>query len=429
MNICLKNARVFDGKAFLEGLRHVVVQEGRIVSLGTEEPRDFPGEVRDLEGAWLCPGFWDLHAHLREPGQEWREDLTSGSLAGAAGGFTTLVAMPNTDPPVDCPSAVSYVARKGRDLPGARVLPAGCVSKDRKGEELAELLKMAEEGAVLFTDDGSPVRSSGLLRLALRYLADTGIRVFEHPEDRSLFGKGQVHEGRISAASGLAGVPSSCEVLGVQRGIELARETRGRIHFTHLSAARSLELVRAAKAEGLEVTCDVTPHHLVFCEEDVMASGYDGYFKVNPPLRSEADREALWAGLADGTVDAVATDHAPWHEDEKDLPFQEAAFGIASLECAAAGVLDGAVRRGVPLERVLGAFTSGPRRLLDREPEPLREGAPADLTAVDPNRVEKVDPRGWRSKCRRSPWEGLVLKGWPVLTLRDGRVLWSAPEA
>lgn len=429
MSIWLKNATVFDGKAFMEGTRHLVVEGGRIAHLGAEAPEGFEGQTLDLEGRWLCPGFWDLHTHLREPGQEWREDLTSGSLAGAAGGYTTLVAMPNTDPPVDCPSAVSYVARKGRELPGARVLPAGCVSKERKGEELAELLKMAEEGAVLFTDDGAPVRSSGLLRLALRYLDGTGLAVMEHSEDRSLFGKGQVHEGVISAVSGLAGVPSSCEVLGVQRGIELLREVGGRLHFTHLSAARSLELIRDAKAEGLSVTCDVTPHHLTFSEEDVMASGYDGYFKVNPPLRSVRDREALWGGIEDGTVDAIGTDHAPWHADEKDLPFQEASFGIASLECAAAGVLDGAARRGVAAEKVLAALTRAPRCILGRGGDDLLAvGAEADLTVVDPDRVEKVNPRLWRSKTKHSPWSGVVLKGWPVLTLLGDRVLWRASE-
>jgi dihydroorotase len=424
----LKNAKIFDGDRFLEGLRDVTLEEGKIrrivpAGAGAEEV-----ESVDLEGRILSPGFVDLHAHFRDPGQTWREDLTSGSLAAAAGGFVLAVAMPNTDPAVDTPELAEYVAGRGVFAPGARIVPAGCVSKRREGRELAELRKMARAGAVLFTDDGAPVGSSELLRLALLYADQAGLRIMEHPEEKSLSEKGQIHEGAVSALCGLKGIPGSSELLGVQRGIALARETGASIHLTHLSLASSVSAVRAAKAEGLRVTCDATPHHLIFCDEDVRDSGFDAAFKVNPPLRGVSDVEALWGALEEGTLDAVATDHAPWHEDEKDLPFPEAPFGIPSLECAVAALLDAWNRRGCPfpLERILRALTAGPRSIL---PETfssgwkLAEGAPADLTVLDPERTKVVDLRTWKSKARISPYGGRMLRGWPVLTLREGRIV------
>ncbi|ACZ19323.1 dihydroorotase [Thermanaerovibrio acidaminovorans] len=428
MDFVIKGVRVFSGGSISEELWNVGVQGGRVAMVSRELPQGLDAPSYDGQGGVLVAGMVDIHCHLREPGFEWREDLRSGSAAGAAGGFTCLVAMPNTDPPVDVPSGVEHLALKGSSLEGARVVPAGCVSKGRRGEEMAELLKMVEAGAVLFTDDGAPVRSSSLLRLALMYLRGTGVRVMEHPEDTSLSKGGQVHEGRISALSGLKGIPSASEDLAVMRAIELARETRGAVHLTHLSSKRSVDLVRRAKAEGVDVTCDVTAHHLTFCEEDVMVSGYSGAFKVNPPLRSQEDREALWAALADGTVDAIATDHAPWHLDEKDLPFQEASFGIASLECAVPAVIDGALKRGVRLERVLDALSVSPRRIASLPPVAIREGDPADMTLLDLQMVARVDCRSWRSKCRFSPFDGAVLKGWPVMTVVGGRLSWEAQD-
>ncbi|MCX7828653.1 MAG: dihydroorotase [Thermanaerothrix sp.] len=428
MGLLLKNAKVFDGNDIQEGLYHLVIDGDMVAAVLKDMPVDFNGQVEDLDGKLLSPGFVDIHCHLREPGFEWREDLSSGSKAACAGGFTDVVAMPNTDPPVDDAFLVEHMAMKGALLDGARVFPAGCVSKGRKGEEMAELLKMAEAGAVLFTDDGAPVKSSSLLRLALIYLKRTGIRVMEHPEDTSLSSGGHVHEGKVSCLSGLKGIPSVSEELGVMRAIEIARNTGGSIHLTHISTARSVEIIRRAKEEGVDVTCDVTPHHLTFCEDDVIASGYDAVFKVNPPLRSIEDREALWRGLMDGTVDVIATDHAPWHLDEKDLPFQEASFGIASLECAAAAVLDGAVRRGIPMGTVLTAMSMAPRRIINHSLPGLEVGARADLTVLDLDKVGKVSCSSWVSKCKFGPWDGVVLKGWPVMTLVGGRIAWRSQD-
>ncbi|HPE91710.1 MAG TPA: dihydroorotase, partial [Synergistales bacterium] len=317
MKILLRNAILFDGVSLSGKETDVSIDGSLIEAIGDADlGRDFD-VIHDLSGKILCPGFIDLHCHLRDPGQEWREDLSSGSSAGAAGGFTTLVCMPNTDPPLDSPALVSYVLEKSGRSPGSRILPAGCVSRERKGKVLAEMGKMAKAGAVIFTDDGNPVSDTGLLRLALQYSSWLGVRLMEHPEEKSLTKDAQVNEGICSSFSGLKGWPSSAEASDISRGVSLCRDTGVPIHFTHVSAEDSLRVLREAKASKLPVTFDVTPHHLCLSEENVIEGGYDSVFKVNPPLRSRRDRDALWEALAEGTVDAIATDHAPWHIDEK----------------------------------------------------------------------------------------------------------------
>ena len=429
----LRKAKLFDGRSLHPEPLDIRVAEGRIKALGQDlKPGEGEATVR-LQGKIVCPGLIDLHGHFRDPGQTWREDIVSGSRAAAAGGYTLVVAMPNTDPPLDSAALARYVQQRGESAGGALVLPSGCVSKHREGREMAEMGGMAQEGAVLFTDDGSPVADANLLRQALLYSLDLGVRIMEHPEESSLTKGAQVHEGRCSALSGMAGFPEAAEVIGVARAVALARETACPVHLTHLSTAGALTEIRKAKDQGLRVTCDVTPHHLVLSEEDVLDSGLSGIFKVNPPLRSLADQAALWEGLWDGTVDAIGTDHAPYHQDEKDLPFQEAAFGIASYECALAVVLDKwrADSKHGSLEKLLSAFTSGPARILPSSLGPLgrlEEGSPADLTVVDPDLITRVDPAKWRSKARVSPYAGRNLRGGPVLTMIKGRVVYSALE-
>ncbi len=431
--LLLKGGRIFDGERFLDGVTDVLLEDGRVRALGKDLPSPEGAKELQLAGLLVCPGFIDLHGHFRDPGQTWCEDLVSGSLAAAAGGYAVAVAMPNTLPPLDNDALVRDVIERGRRAGGARILPAGCVSKERKGEEMAELAAMADAGAVFFTDDGAPVLRARLLRNALLYTKDLGVRVLEHPEEKDLTKSAQVTEGRCSALSGMRGFPISAEVLGVLRALVLARETNCAVHLTHVSTAAALEAIRAAKADGVEVTCDVTPHHLVLSEEDVLRSNLHAAFKVNPPLRSTADRDALWRGIADGTVDAIATDHAPWHEDEKDLPFQEANFGIASYECAVGAVLD--YRRNaepeVPLERLLALWTSRPGALLPRSaafPGRLAEGLPAHVTVVDPESAFRVDPALWRSKARITPYKGRHFTGRPVLTVVAGKIVFSALE-
>lgn len=429
--ILFKGFKIFDGKKFIES-DSLLVSGGKIAKVGNDL-RAEGAEVVEGGGKILTPGFIDLHAHFRDPGGEWNEDLNTGSLAGAAGGFTTMVAMPNTTPAVSEPALVEYVKNKSKSAGGSRILPSACVSKGREGKELAELVKCAEAGAVFFTDDGSPVASSSLLRLAILYAGEELPRIMEHPEDKSLFKGGQVHEGKVSALSGLKGIPSASEEIDIARGIALVRELGGRIHFTHLSARGSLDLIREAKKEGLPVTCDTTFHHLTLNEQAVIGSGYNARYKVNPPLRSASDQAALWAGLKDGTIDAIVTDHAPWHLDEKDEPFQEAPFGIASLECAVAVLLDFRNKHypEVSLELLFEKMTSSPAGLL---PEKwsclgrLEEGSPADITIIDEERTRIVDCQAWKSKARCCPWEGIALTGWPAATYLEGRRIWQDDE-
>ncbi len=427
--IFLKNATIFDGMRFLEHPADMLVEQGVVAGLASHLPVPSGAQVLDLTGCIAAPGFIDLHGHFRDPGQTWREDLISGARAAAAGGFAVAVAMPNTEPPLDSEALVRDVRERGKHTGGALILPAGCVSRGRKGEEMAELASMAEAGAVLFTDDGAPVLRSSLLRNALLYASDLEVRLLEHPEDPDLCKGAQVHDGRCSARSGMRGMPAAGEVIGVCRAVALSRETSCPVHLTHVSTAQALEEVRRAKAGGLPVTCDVTPHHLVFSEEAVLESHLNAAFKVNPPLRSREDVEALWRGIADGTVDAIGTDHAPWHEDEKDVPFLEASFGIASYECAVAAVLDEGRRRSVPWEKLLRLWTSGPAALLPNwvgVPGRLEDGAPAFLTVLDPARSLVVNPEQWCSKVRITPYRGKQFTGAPVATVVAGVLVFDA---
>ncbi|WP_198470934.1 dihydroorotase [Acetomicrobium sp. S15 = DSM 107314] len=425
----LVNGRLFDGELLREGLCDLVIDKGRVAKIapaGRFVPPEGATRI-DLDGRILAPGFIDLHAHLRDPGQEWREDIISGSRAAAAGGFATVVAMPNTDPPIDRSSLVRYVLERGQSAGAARVLPAGSVTKGRHGQELAEMWFMANEGAAIFTDDGLPVSTAHLLRTALLYADDLGMAIMEHPEELSLTKDAQVNDGPCAARSGLKGAPKAAELIAVERGIALAKDTGAHLHLTHLSAKESLEAVRRAKKDGINITCDVTPHHLTLDESLIEKSGYSAAYKVNPPLRTAHDLEALWEGLADGTVDAIATDHAPYHLDEKDLPFQEAASGIASLECAVAVVLDAWLKRGKPfgIERLLRLFTAGPASVLRKSDlGRIEEGSVADITALDIGRERRVEAKRWESKARITPWEGAALCGWPVMTMREGKVIW-----
>lgn len=429
--ILFKGFKIFDGEKFIEG-DSLLVADGKVAETGGDIKAG-DAEVIDGGGRILAPGFVDLHAHFRDPGGEWNEDLESGARAGAAGGFTTMVAMPNTSPAISEPALVEYVKNKSKTAGGSRILPAACISKGREGKELAELIKCAEAGAVFFTDDGAPVASSALLRLAILYAGEDLPRIMEHPEEKSLFKGGQVHEGKVSALSGLRGIPASSEEIDVARGVALVRELGGRMHFTHLSAAGALSLIREAKKEGLPVTCDTTFHHLALNEQAVISSGYNARYKVNPPLRSAADQAALWEGLKDGTIDAIVTDHAPWHLDDKDEPFQEAPFGIASLECAVAVLLDFRNKHcpEISLELLFQKMTSGPAGLLPEKWSGLgwlKAGSAADITIIDEERTRIVDCRSWKSKARCCPWEGIALTGWPAATYLEGKKIWQDEE-
>ena len=429
MKILFKNFRIFNGFEFVKE-KCLSVENGKVSEIADNISGDFDEVYEGNGDKILSPGLIDIHAHFREPGGEWHEDLNSGARAGAAGGFTTMVAMPNTSPAISEAALVEYIITHAEAAHSSRILPSGCVSKDRAGVEMAELYKMSEAGAVFFTDDGNPVATSNLLRLALLYTGKTLPRIMEHPEDKSLFIGGQVHEGKVSALSGLKGIPAASEEIDIARGIALTKETDGRMHFTHISSKGSVKLVREAKAEGIDVTCDTTFHHLTLNENAVINSGYSSVLKVNPPLRTPDDQDSMWKGLVDGTIDAIITDHAPYHMDNKDVPFQDAPFGIASLECAAAAVLDYRAKHypEVPVETVLNKMTAGPAALLPEKWQglgKLSEGSIADITIIDEKRTRVVNCNEWNSKARCTPWNGQALTSWPVMTFVEGKKVWE----
>ncbi len=416
MSLLIKNARLADDRGEL-GVADVLVREGRIASLSGGEAK----RTVDAAGRLLLPAFLDLHAHLRSPGEEQKESLETGLLAAAAGGFAAVVMMPNTKPPLDRPEALWGLLRRARGVKGARALAAAALTKGQAGGELAELRLLADAGAAFFTDDGRTNEDAGVLAAGLRYAGALGKMVAVHAEDAGLRGEGVVHECALTEALGLPGNPAEAESARVARDLEVLRLTGGHLHFQHLSTLSGVRLVRGAKEKGRRVSAEATPHHLTLTVEAL--AGLDPLFKVAPPLREEADREALIEALADGTVDVVATDHAPHTRAEKEADFLRAPFGIPGLEVAFPLLYTELVlKRGLPLARLVEAMSTAPRRLLGEPVVRLEEGAPADLALVDPKTERPVDPARFFSKARYSPWTGWTLAGWPVLTLVGGEV-------
>jgi len=391
-----------------------------------------PGDERvDARGLLLAPGFSDLHAHLREPGFEESETIATGARAALRGGFTTVCAMPNTEPAIDAPGLIAEVLGRAEAARAARVLPIATITRRRAGKELADLVELARSGAVAFSDDGAPVADAHLFRSALEYARAAGLPVVEHPQDLALAGKGVMHEGAISAALGLPGMPAAAEEAAIARDLALARLAGTRLHLAHVSTAGAVELVRRAKADGIAVTCEVTPHHLALTDEWVAgarhfvweergerAAPYDTNTKVNPPLREAADVEACWAGLRDGTIDAIATDHAPHASVRKDVEYQEAAFGISGLETALPILLAGVAAGLADLRAVIAALTTGPARVLGRD---LPAG---DWVLIDPEREWTVEAGALVSLGKNTPLRGRRLRGRVVMTIVGGDVRW-----
>ena len=380
-------------------------------------------------GLVVTPGFIDLHAHLREPGFEDSETIATGARAALAGGFTTICAMPNTEPAIDSPGLVAEVIARGLSARAARVLPIAAITRGRKGKELADLVELAAAGAVAFSDDGSPVADAQLFRSALEYARATGRPIFEHSQDLALTGDGVMHEGVVSARLGLAGMAAAAEETAIARDLALARLAGGRLHLSHVSTAGSVELVRRAKADGLAITAEVTPHHLALTDEWVAgsrafawedgsdrATPYETSTKVNPPLRTAADVRACWIGLMDGTIDAIATDHAPHASTRKDVEFQEAAFGISAFETAVPLLLAGVAAGWGTWDRVVQALTTGPARVLGIE-------LPADdLVVIDPHVAWTLEPAAMLSLGTNTPLLGRPLSGRVVACAVDGEL-------
>jgi dihydroorotase len=415
--IVIRNARAMTPGGPRE--TDLVVDQERVVKLGAAPG----GQEVDAAGAWVGPGLVDLHTHLREPGFEWKEDIASGSRAGAAGGYTALVAMPNTEPAIDAGHRARFVTDRGRETGLLEVIPAGAITLGREGRALSHLDELWSAGVRLFTDDGDSVEDAGLLRRAMEYLAERGGVVAQHPEDRGLSRGGHMHEGSVSSRLGIRGLPGLAEELVVRRDLAMVELTGVRYHVQHLSTTGSLSLVREAKEAGLPVTAEVTPHHLFFDHGRVETMDPD--FKMYPPLRTRADVEALGAGMLDGSIDAVATDHAPHADHEREVPFEEAPRGVIGLETAAAAVLTAlepdpmTFFQRMSVAPALIAGLSGQGRWIE-------EGAPANLVVFDPDHVWVAE--SFLSKSQNSPFRGQKLRGRVKATIFRGRLTHLAEQ-
>ena len=420
-DLVLRGGRVFldlGGARSSDEAADVRIAGGRIVEIGRGLAGGRVVDVRDL---WIAPGLIDLHVHLREPGQEYKEDIETGTRAAAAGGFTTICCMPNTMPVNDQRTVTELIVRRAREIGAVNVRPIGAITQGLEGKLLADIADMKDAGIVAISDDGRPVMNAGLMRRAFEYARTFGLPVVQHAEDLDLSEGGAMNEGAVATRIGIRGQPACAESAMVARDLEIVEWTGARYHVAHVSTARTVALVRDAKRRGLPVTCEVTPHHLALTDE--ACGHYDTRTKVMPPLRTAADQEALLEGLADGTIDCIATDHAPHSPVEKEVEFECAAPGMLGLETALPILLD-FVRRGVLDERrVLAALTAAPARAFGLVGGALATGAPADLCVIDPARPVTIDADGLRSKSRNTPFLGQTLAGRAVLTLVAGRAV------
>ncbi len=444
----IEGGRLIDPAAALDGAYDLLIEDGRVAAVEPRAGRDGGaggaggdgrdggapggrerGDRLDARGLVVAPGLIDMHVHLREPGQEYKETVATGTMAAAAGGFTAVACMANTEPVNDNRSVTEHILAEAERHGWARVHPIGAISKQLAGLELAEFGDMVRAGAVAVSDDGKPVMNAELMRRALLFARHFGIPVIQHAEDLHLSGRGVMHEGEWSTRLGLAGIPGSAEDVMVARDLLLLEDTGGRYHVAHLSTARSLDLVRQARRRGLPATCEVTPHHLVLTDEEVARSGFSTHCKMKPPLRGESDRQALLAGLADGTIDAIASDHAPHHADEKDVEFDLAPFGILGLETTLGLCLDRLVRPGlISLARLVELLSAGPARALGLAAGTLRPGSVADVTLFDPDGEITIQAAAFRSRSRNTPFDGWKLHGRPVATLLAGRRIELPPR-
>jgi dihydroorotase len=423
--LLLKGGRVIDPAQGLDGTLDVMIADTTIEEVGPRvQPRG--AQVLDMKGLVVCPGFIDIHTHLREPGREDKETIATGTRAAAAGGFTAVCAMPNTDPVNDTAGITRAIVEKARAEGAVRVYPIGAITRGQKGEELAEYGDLKEAGCVAVSDDGHPVASARVMRRALEYAKAFDLVVIDHCEEPTLAEKACMNEGAVSTALGLRGVPAAGEVIMVERDVLLAELAGGRVHIAHLSAAASVDAVRRGKARGVRVTAEATPHHLFLTDEAVRETGYDTNTKMNPPLRSEADRQAVLAGLLDGTIDCIATDHAPHTIDDKKVEYDQAANGVVGLETAVALCLDRLVGAGlVELPHLVVLLSANPARVLALPGGTLAPGSPADVTVLDLAKKRQVDPTRFESRSRNTPFGGWILKGWPAMTIVAGRVAWK----
>jgi dihydroorotase len=423
----LKGGRVVDPANGRDGAFDVLIEGDRIARVGRDLPVDGNVTVVELpSGLIVCPGLIDMHVHLREPGQEHKETVATGAAAAVAGGFTAVACMPNTTPVNDNAGVTEYILKKAAEAQLARVYPIGAVSRGQAGEQLADIGELKQAGCVAITDDGRPVATAMLMRRALEYAQMFDIPVIEHCEEQTLKGDGVAHEGFQASTLGLRGIPGEAESIMALRDISLAELTGGTVHVAHMSARQTLDAVRWGKARNIRVTCEVTPHHFVLTDEMLAAPiAYDTNVKMNPPLREAVDRDAMLAGIADGSVDVIATDHAPHHYDEKRVEFDRAPFGITGLETAVSLCFDRLVHAGViPLTRAIELLSVNPARILRVPGGALSEGAPADISILAPDLAVTVSAARMRSKSKNTPFDGWSLRGGVAATIVGGRVVY-----
>lgn len=423
MKLLLKSVHVVDPAAGRNGEFDVLIADGRVVRVDRSQPADDATVVELPRGFVVTPGLIDIHVHLREPGQEHKETIATGTAAAVAGGFTAVACMPNTTPVNDSASVTEFILKRAADAGLARVYPIGAVSVGSKGEQLTEIGDLVKAGCVAITDDGLPVQTALLMRRALEYASMFGIPVIDHCEDPSLKGDGVAHEGAVASMLGLKGIPAAAEAIMVERDISVAELTGGRVHIAHMSARQSLRALREGKSRGVAVTAEVCPHHFLLTDEALATGGgYDTNCKMNPPLREEADRAAMIEGLRDGSIDVIATDHAPHHADEKALEFDRAPFGIVGLETAVPLCLDRLVHAGiVSLTRLVELLSTNPARALNLPGGTIAEGAPADITILAPDAEVTIRKETFRSKGRNTPFDGWTLRGAVAATIVGGR--------
>ncbi len=422
MRLLIKGGRIVDPANNVDMIGDVLIEGGLIKAVSPAITAQGDVDVMDVAGLLVCPGFIDMHVHLREPGLEYKETIATGVRAAAVGGFTTICCMPNTDPVCDNRAVASFIVEAARKEGLVNVHPIGCITKGQHGEEITEMAALVEAGCVGVSDDGKPVMNGEVMRRALEYALMFNLPVISHCEDANLSEGGQMHEGYYSTLYGLKGIPAVAEESMVARDIMLTRMTGSRLHIAHISTKGSLELVREARESGLNVSCEVTPHHLTLTDREL--AEYDTDYKVNPPLRSREHVEALIAGLRDGTIECLASDHAPHEEEAKDCEFNRAAFGISGLETAVPVIFTYLVASGkLDVSTLVKAWTVGPARILGLDRGVLTPGKVADITIIDPNESRQVDPQRFFSKGKNNPYKGMNLKGWPCATLVNGRVI------
>ena len=433
LSLFIRGGRIIDPSRGVDQIGDLLISEGRIVHLGDRIPSVIASEAKqsqtiDATGLVVCPGFIDLHCHLREPGFEDKETIATGTKAAATGGFAAVCCMPNTSPPLDSPAAIARLKRKASKDSLVVVLPIGCITKGRKGDELTDMAGLAAAGVVAFSDDGDPVASSRLMRLAMEYARELGCLIVDHCEDKALSGNGIINEGQISAKLHLQGIPAAAEDIMVARDLILTGLTRARLHIAHVSTKGSVELIRRAKEEDIPVTAEVTPHHLTLTEERVAGKSpykFDAKAKVNPPLRTGEDVQALINGLREGVIDAIATDHAPHTLADKNCGPELAAFGISGLETAFGCLMDLVHQRQMSLAQLISRLTSDPARVIGRNDElgTLKPGALANISILDPDQEWIVDSRRFVSKGKNTPYDGCRFRGKVMATIANGNLV------